>query len=115
MWKKDMTFAEIQADRELFLHQYEVAELFPKCGVSWETLMEIGDDYETKCYGAGRAKNTRAIISKSSNAILPKLRVSKMYTLTVSASKKLEAFWQKLSERELNVKQHIHPKIIFRK
>lgn len=54
MTKKDMTFAEIQADKEKFLRQYEVEELFPKCGVSWETLMEIGDDYETKCYGDGR-------------------------------------------------------------
>lgn len=54
MDKKDMTFAEIQADKETFLRRYEVAELFPKCGVSWQTLMEIGDDYETKCYGDGR-------------------------------------------------------------
>lgn len=54
MDKKDMTFAEIQADKEAFLRRYEVAELFPECGVSWETLMEIGDDYETKCYGDGR-------------------------------------------------------------
>lgn len=54
MGKKDMTFAEIQANKEAFLQQYEVAELFPKCGVSWETLMEIGNDYETKCYGDGR-------------------------------------------------------------
>lgn len=51
---RDMTFAEIQADRESFLHQYEVAELFPKCGVSWETLIKIGNDYEEKCYGEGR-------------------------------------------------------------
>jgi len=54
MDKKDMTFAEIQSDKETFLHRYEVAELFPKCGISWETLMEVGDDYETKCYGDGR-------------------------------------------------------------
>lgn len=54
MGKKDMTFAEIQANKKAFLQQYEVAELFPKCGVSWETLMEIGNDYETKCYGDGR-------------------------------------------------------------
>lgn len=54
MAKKDMTYAEIQADKETFLRQYKVAELFPRCGVSWETLMEIGDDYETKCYGDGR-------------------------------------------------------------
>lgn len=54
MDKKDMTFVEIQANREEFLRQYEVADLFPKCGISWETLMEIGEDYETKCYGDGR-------------------------------------------------------------
>ena len=51
-----MTFAEIQANKEQFLRQYEVEELFPKCGVSWETLMAIGDDYETKCYGDGRER-----------------------------------------------------------
>lgn len=54
MIKEDMTFAEIKADQERFLRQYEVEELLPKCGVSWETLMAIGDDYETKCYGDGR-------------------------------------------------------------
>lgn len=54
MGKKDMTFAEIQSDKERFLRQYKVTDLFPNCGVSWETLMEIGDDYETKCYGDGR-------------------------------------------------------------
>lgn len=54
MEKKDMTFAEIQANKEKFLRQYEVAEFFSDCGVSWETLMAIGDDYETKCYGEGR-------------------------------------------------------------
>ncbi len=54
MRKKDMTFAEIKADKEMFLRQYEVTELFAKCGVSWETLMEIGNDYENKCYGDGR-------------------------------------------------------------
>lgn len=55
MDKKEMTFSEIQGNMEKFLNNYAVAELFPKCGVSWETLMEIGDDYETKCYGDGRA------------------------------------------------------------
>lgn len=54
MDKKDMIFSEIRADKDGFLHRYGVAEKFSKCGVSWETLMEIGDDYETKCYGAGR-------------------------------------------------------------
>lgn len=54
MDKKDMTFKEIQSDKETFLHRYGVAELFPTCGVDWDTLMEIGDDYETKCYGDGR-------------------------------------------------------------
>lgn len=56
MGKKEMTFAEIQADKEQFLRQYEVEEFFPKCGVSWEMLMAIGDDYETKCYGDGRER-----------------------------------------------------------
>lgn len=56
MDKKDMTFAEIQTNQERFLHQYEVSELFPNCGVEWKTLMQIGDDYETKCYGSGREK-----------------------------------------------------------
>lgn len=54
MSENDMTFAEIQSNKEKFLRQYEVTELFPKCGVSWETLMNIGNDYETKCYGEGR-------------------------------------------------------------
>ena len=54
MDKKDMTFEEIRANQEEFLRQYEVVELFPKCKVTWDTLMEIGDDYETKCYGKGR-------------------------------------------------------------
>lgn len=54
MDKKDMTFPEIQADKDTFLRRYGLAEKFMKCGVSWETLMEIGDDYETKCYGSGR-------------------------------------------------------------
>lgn len=51
-----MTFAEIQADKDEFLRQYNVAELFPRCNVSWETLMEIGNDYETRCYGDGRER-----------------------------------------------------------
>lgn len=54
MNKKEMNFSEIQANKEAFLRQYEVAEQFPKCGVSWETLMEIGEDYEMKCFGDGR-------------------------------------------------------------
>lgn len=54
MDKKDMTYSEIQADKEAFLRKYGVTEIFPRCGISWETLMEIGDDYETKCYGDGR-------------------------------------------------------------
>ena len=54
MDKKDMTFEEIRVNREEFLRRYEVAELFKKCTVTWDTLMEIGDDYETKCYGEGR-------------------------------------------------------------
>lgn len=54
MDKKDMTFKEIKADKETFLHQYGVAGLFSECGVEWEMLMRIGDDYETKCYGDGR-------------------------------------------------------------
>lgn len=54
MDKKDMTFEEIRTNPEDFLRRYKVAELFPKCKVTWDTLMEIGDDYETKCYGEGR-------------------------------------------------------------
>lgn len=54
MDKKDMTFEEIRVNQEEFLRRYEVADLFEKCKVTWDTLMEIGDDYETKCYGDGR-------------------------------------------------------------
>lgn len=54
MDKKDMTFEEIRADREEFLRRYQVADLYKECMVTWDTLMEIGDDYETKCYGDGR-------------------------------------------------------------
>ena len=54
MDKKDMTFREIQDNQEEFLRLYDVAELFPKCKLTWDTLMEIGDDYETKCYGDGQ-------------------------------------------------------------
>lgn len=50
----DMTFAEIQENRDKFLHRYGLDKLFPQCSVSWDTLMEIGDDYETKCFGDGR-------------------------------------------------------------
>lgn len=54
MVKKDMTFTEIKENKDKFLCQYEVEKLFPKCGISWEILMKIGDDYENKCYGEGR-------------------------------------------------------------
>ncbi len=54
MSKADMTFEEIQANREEFLRRYEIVELFPRCNLAWDTLMEIGDDYEAKCFGDGR-------------------------------------------------------------
>ena len=54
MNKKDMTFEEIKSDKEAFLRQYGVEELLPQCKIKWETLVEIGDDYEEKCYGIGR-------------------------------------------------------------
>lgn len=56
MDKKDMTFEEIKSDKDEFLRRYGVTELLSECRVNWETLMEIGDDYETKCYGDGRRK-----------------------------------------------------------
>ncbi len=56
MDNKQMTFEEIKADQEKFLRQYSVSELFPSSGMTWDALMEIGDDYETKCYGEGRSQ-----------------------------------------------------------
>ena len=56
MDNKDLTFTEICNNQEEFLRRYKLVDLFPKCGVTWETLMAIGEDYETKCYGAGRDK-----------------------------------------------------------
>lgn len=54
MTKKDLSFEEIRADKDGFLEQYGVAKKFRDCNVSWKTLMEIGDDYEEKCFGSGR-------------------------------------------------------------
>lgn len=52
---KDMTFEEIKANKETFLQSYGVKESFLACGISWDTLMDIGEDYEVKCFGDGRA------------------------------------------------------------
>lgn len=54
MEREDMTFDEIIKDQQKFLSQYEVSDKFNQSKVSWETLMEIGNDYEQKCYGSGR-------------------------------------------------------------
>ncbi|MFR3786106.1 MAG: hypothetical protein ACLTWR_02245 [Agathobaculum desmolans] len=54
MNKKDMTFEELRVNREEFLRRYDVQKQFRECQLSWDTLMEIGDDYENKCYGCGR-------------------------------------------------------------
>lgn len=51
---KDMTFAEIQNNKEEFLRRHEVLDAFSKCSVSWDTLMQIGEDYEVKCFGDKR-------------------------------------------------------------
>lgn len=54
MKEADMTFNDIQNNRDEFLRRYEVADIFSKCGINWDTLMKIGDDYENKCFGRGR-------------------------------------------------------------
>ena len=54
MKEADMTFDDIQNNRDEFLHRYEVADIFSKCSINWDTLMKIGDDYENKCFGRGR-------------------------------------------------------------
>lgn len=46
-----MTFDEIKANKEEFLERNNVKETFEKSGVSWDTILKIGDDYEKKRYG----------------------------------------------------------------
>ena len=50
----EMTFEEIKANQGDFLRKYAVFDLFESCGIKWNDLIEIGDDYEQKCYGEGR-------------------------------------------------------------
>lgn len=40
-----MTFEEIKNNSTAFLEKYNVAEEFYKCGLSWETLMLIAEDF----------------------------------------------------------------------
>ena len=54
MDKRDMTFSEIQSNWDAFLRQNDVADLLAQSQMSRESLMEIGNDYEAKCYGDGR-------------------------------------------------------------
>lgn len=41
-----MTFAEIKANKELFLRSYKLVEDFEKSGYNWDELMKIAEQYE---------------------------------------------------------------------
>ncbi len=103
MGNRDMSFEEIQANQDDFLRRYEVYILFPKCGVTWQTLMEIGDDYETKCYGDGRSnqeyRGEYFEIIQSHIAKVASFENVHSYRFRI---KKLEVYWRRLSERVLS-------------
>lgn len=48
MKKIKMSFDEIKADKDKFLEIYGLVDMFKECGYTWDELIEIGEDYNSK-------------------------------------------------------------------